>query len=340
MDKTIIAFSIEEEAVCCGAGSSVISTCCDIYGNEGGDWVGCIAGQDSINGNFSADPLFCDPANSDFTLDIASPCLPGNHPNGEDCGLIGALGQGCGEIMVSFDINPRSCPNPFNITWFEDIDIKEDKDHPKKNKGGVMPAAIVGSGNFDVTEVNISTLLLEGVAPIRSSFEDVTRPATGGDECACTTGGPDGFMDLTLKFSRQKIAVAIGPAEDGDVVVLTLTGSLIDGTPFEASDCVTILSKHPEPLMFEGSDEVQLAPPMPNPFNPVARITYWLPEKSFVKLSIYDVAGRFVDGLIEDIQSRGEHIIEWDAGGLASGTYFLRLDVGNEVRVRRVTLLK
>ncbi|NIO27663.1 MAG: T9SS type A sorting domain-containing protein [Candidatus Latescibacteria bacterium] len=241
---------------------------------------------------------------------------------------------------IAFDIKPRSCPNPFNITWFEDIDIKEDKDHPKKNKGGVMPAAIVGSGNFDVTEVDISTLLLEGVAPLRSSFEDVTRPATGGDDCACTTGGPDGFMDLTLKFNCQKIAAAIGPAEDGDVVALTITGSLQDGTPFEASDCVTILSKHPAPLMFEESNEVQLAPPMPNPFNPVTRVAYWLPEKSFVKLCIYDVAGRLVDQLMEDVQSRGEHVIEWDASGIASGTYFLRLEVGNEVRVRRVTLLK
>ncbi len=338
--NTLIAYSTSGEAVQCYANGGVTLQCCDVFGNAGGDWVGCIADQDSINGNFSADPLFCDPANGDFTLNINSPCLPGNHPYGEDCGLIGAWGQGCGEILISFDIHPRSCPNPFNIKWLEDIDIKEDKDHPKKNKGGVMPAAIVGSGNFDVTEVDISTLLLEGVAPIRNSFEDVTRPVTGGDECACTTGGPDGFMDLTLKFSRQKIAVAIGPAEDGDVVILTITGSLMDGTPFEASDCVTILSKHPEPVMFEESDEVQLAPPMPNPFNPVTRIAYWLPEKSFVKLSIYDVAGRLVDRLIEDIRPRGEHVVEWDASGIASGTYFLRLEVGKEVRVRRVTLLK
>ncbi len=45
--------------------------------------------------NISEDPLFCDREAGDFTLNSCSPCLPGNHPGGFDCGLIGALGQGC-----------------------------------------------------------------------------------------------------------------------------------------------------------------------------------------------------------------------------------------------------
>ena len=73
-----------------------VVNCCDIFANEGGDWVGCIAGQFGVGGNFSADPLLCDAANGDYTLDASSPCLPGNHPQGVDCGLIGTRGLGCG----------------------------------------------------------------------------------------------------------------------------------------------------------------------------------------------------------------------------------------------------
>jgi hypothetical protein len=64
--------------------------CCDVYGNDGGDWVDCIAGQAGINGNIWADPLFCDLTNGDFRLYSGSPCLyaPG-------CTLIGLYGQGC-----------------------------------------------------------------------------------------------------------------------------------------------------------------------------------------------------------------------------------------------------
>ena len=71
-----------------------------LHGNAGGDWIGGIAGQLGVSGNFSADPLFCDPDNGDFTLSSQSPCLPGNHPDGADCGLIGALGQGCDPVSV------------------------------------------------------------------------------------------------------------------------------------------------------------------------------------------------------------------------------------------------
>ena len=57
-------------------------------------------GELGLRGNFSADPLFCDAAAGDFTLSSQSPCLPGNHPDGADCGLIGAFGQGCGTVSV------------------------------------------------------------------------------------------------------------------------------------------------------------------------------------------------------------------------------------------------
>jgi hypothetical protein len=73
----------------------VTLSCCDLFGNAGGDWVVGIADQEGIRGNFAADPLFCDPENGDLTLRSDSPCLPGNHPGGAACGLIGALGEGC-----------------------------------------------------------------------------------------------------------------------------------------------------------------------------------------------------------------------------------------------------
>jgi hypothetical protein len=91
------------------ASSSVVLECCDVFGNtewpdEPSDWVSCIADQENVNGNFSADPHFCSPIFSNpvlhsglpsFSLKPDSPCAPGNHPNGDDCGLIGALGIGC-----------------------------------------------------------------------------------------------------------------------------------------------------------------------------------------------------------------------------------------------------
>ena len=94
MENTLIAYGSAGGIACTGAAPSV--TCCDIFGNEGGDWIGTIAAQLGTSGNISADPLFCDTLSGDFRLEICSPCLPGNHPDGYDCGApIGAYCSGC-----------------------------------------------------------------------------------------------------------------------------------------------------------------------------------------------------------------------------------------------------
>jgi hypothetical protein len=121
LENTIIALGPDGKAITCEQGGDARLTCCDIYDNTDGDWVGCIADQYSINGNISEDPLFCDPENGDFTLAENSPCLPGNHPDGVDCGLIGAFGEGCGPVVGVEDSNVsltplfmmRAIPNPF-----------------------------------------------------------------------------------------------------------------------------------------------------------------------------------------------------------------------------------
>jgi len=90
LEDTIIAFGRKGEAVYCevGAGCSATLICCDVYGNAGGDWIGCIAGQNGTNGNISLDPLFCNRPAEDFTLHNDSPC-------DAVCGLMGAWPVGC-----------------------------------------------------------------------------------------------------------------------------------------------------------------------------------------------------------------------------------------------------
>ena len=127
------------------------------------------------------------------------------------------------------DIKPTSCPNPVNV-----------------KSTGVLPVAILGSEVFDVNQIDIASLEILGVQPIRSSIEDVAAPVTEEalpEDCLCTTVGPDGYPDLTLKFDSQQIIEAIGPVEDGEMIILTLTGLLQDETVIEGTDCVLIKKK-------------------------------------------------------------------------------------------------
>lgn len=121
VDRSIFAFGGESEGIFWNGDGTLTLACVDIFGNTGGDWVGPISDQETVRGNLHADPQFCWLSNPLLPLSLAasSPCLDKNNP---DCGLIGALGEGCGLFSgaddpppVAGDFRLLPCyPNPFN----------------------------------------------------------------------------------------------------------------------------------------------------------------------------------------------------------------------------------
>lgn len=95
VENTIVSLCSGPPTVTCDPTSSITVSCTNVFGNPGGDWTGCIAGQYPVNGNLCICPAFCHSDLGDFRLCSGSPCLPGNHPDGYACGLIGAWGEGC-----------------------------------------------------------------------------------------------------------------------------------------------------------------------------------------------------------------------------------------------------
>ncbi len=93
--NSIIAFSIEGEAVYCfDAESEPAVSCTDIYGNNDGDWIDCIASVAGTNGNIAYDPIFCDTGAGVYTIDAMSPCNSGHPLNTCDV-IMGALPVDC-----------------------------------------------------------------------------------------------------------------------------------------------------------------------------------------------------------------------------------------------------
>ena len=94
MDKCIVAFDAEGTGVSCRYDGAATLTCCDLFGNSGGDWVGCVSEELGQQGNFWSDPLFCPEGVAPLlALHADSPCTPENSPCGE---LVGSIGVGCG----------------------------------------------------------------------------------------------------------------------------------------------------------------------------------------------------------------------------------------------------
>jgi len=102
--------------------------------------------------------------------------------------------------------------------------------------------AILGTEDLNVFDIDVASIRLEGVSPIRSGYEDVATPFEG-EICECHELGADGYLDLTLKFTIQEIVEAIGDVNDGDVVILTISGKLYDERDFQGADCIVIIKK-------------------------------------------------------------------------------------------------
>jgi hypothetical protein len=78
----------------------------------------------------------------------------------------------------------------------------------------------------------------------------------------------------------------------------------------------------------------------PNPFNPLTKISFDLPRAEFVKIDIFNIKGEKVETLVSRQFGAGSHIVEWHARGVASGTYFYRVQAGKNTATKRMTLIK
>jgi hypothetical protein len=200
------------------------------------DILGAFFNGTSITGFISHD--FC-PIVDEFRLDVPEALVQ----PGQNLVVLQVLDRGVesffdtrvlaevpASIDVAVDIRPQGCPNPLNT-----------------KAQGVLPVAILGAATFDVTKIDVASVKLEGVSPLRSAVEDVATPFVPftGKTAAfdCTAMGSDGFSDLTLQFDNQAVVAALGAVTDGEVRVLNLTGNLrpaFGGTPIVGEDVVVL----------------------------------------------------------------------------------------------------
>jgi flagellar hook assembly protein FlgD len=83
----------------------------------------------------------------------------------------------------------------------------------------------------------------------------------------------------------------------------------------------------------------------PNPFNPSTTIDYYLPDSGPVTLDVYDASGRRIVRLVDSVQEKGNHTVEWngresDGVSVSSGVYFYRISSNKKILSRKMILLK
>ncbi|HEX5132769.1 MAG TPA: S8 family serine peptidase [Candidatus Krumholzibacteria bacterium] len=122
----------------------------------------------------------------------------------------------------------------------------------------------------------------------------------------------------------------------------TAVAGPVEGTPLVASGRRSVV----DPTVDPGAPEAavafttSLAQNYPNPFNPRTTIAYTLASETLVQLDVFDVSGRRVASLVNEIKGAGRHVVDFDAAGLSSGIYFYRLNAGGVIEQKKMVLLK
>ncbi|MBU0509731.1 DUF2961 domain-containing protein [bacterium] len=109
-------------------------------------------------------------------------------------------------------------------------------------------------------------------------------------------------------------------------------------------DQILIIEEFPSAIPHASSparpERFALDPVFPNPFNSTASLRLWVPEAGRVKVRVFNLLGREVAVLADERMEAGERFLRWDAGGLASGIYFVRLEAPREIIIRKALLLR
>jgi N-acetylneuraminic acid mutarotase len=181
-------------------------------------------------------------------------------------------------------------------------------------------------------------------------------------------GGPGGYYDTTHVFKvsanawitritgkpykMSNICNAVTARCVSDTIKLFVPGgygSVSGGTPGVATNQFDVIGCGPFLVgLFNQSsimpDVFSLSQNFPNPFNPSTRIEFSIPKSGLVTLKVYDILGKDVAVLVNEIRSSGSYAVDFNAssleGGLSSGVYFYKLESGDFVATKKMFLLK
>jgi len=114
-----------------------------------------------------------------------------------------------------------------------------------------------------------------------------------------------------------------------------------NSTPANTSPNSDTLSINYSNNLFSTSEKsFTLSQNYPNPFNPTTTIDFSLPERAMVSLKVYDVLGREVATLLDEMKESGAHQVRFNAGTLSSGVYYYTLRYGSVSQTKKMILTK
>jgi hypothetical protein len=178
--------------------------------------------------------------------------------------------------------------------------------------------------------------------PYTYTFPDTTFIDDDGNNtlsytAALSSGSP---LPSWLNFDPQTRSLW-GTPTTGGALNIKITATDTAGASASCTYTLNVLGPIGiEPINSEVITKYCLQQNYPNPFNPETEILFDIAFTAFTKLTVYDITGREVRRVVEQLLKSGRYKAELNAGNLGSGIYFYRLESGSFVQTRKMILLK
>jgi uncharacterized delta-60 repeat protein len=189
--------------------------------------------------------------------------------------------------------------------------------------------------NNEINKINLSGLPAGTKQSLDAKLQAALTSLAAGDTAgACNN--LNAFINLVkAQYAKKKISAAQATQliSDANAILAALgcaTQSLVlnDVNLFETEQRQGLPTK----FALEGT--------RPNPFHGSTQFAYQLPTTCKVSLKIYNVAGRLVGNVVDEVQGPGWKSVQWNASSLPSGVYYYQLRAGTFVEARKVLILK
>jgi len=204
-----------------------------------------------------------------------------------------------------------------------------------QNSSGDLFTASTGSGYpFDKSTnggLNWTTLFNFSGARRGACFDFVENIYTAGNGGVFkSTNGGTTFVNFNFTNISHKII------SYQNKILVAVTGSSSGGIWIYTDTTISNISNNQGNI----PKDYYLNQNYPNPFNPVTNINYGITKRTQVKLFVYDINGRIIETLVDEIQSPGNYDVKWNALDYSSGIYFYKLNADEFEDSKSMILLK
>ena len=220
-----------------------------------------------------------------------------------------------------------------------------------------LKTTLIGKIGSDATQVTWTTapdvpVPYSGLSRMGGTSYDKYFFTVGGER-----GGPGGYHDVSYVldimsgtwidsikpmptgYSNMWNQVAAHCVDDtARIFVPGGYGPTTYNSAFYVTGCGSILVN--TKTISETPVKYDLSQNYPNPFNPTTKINYSIPNSGLVTLRIYDLLGREVATLVNEVLASGNYIVEFNGSNLSSGTYFYRIESGTFIDTKKMILIK